>query len=117
MSWPFRRRCAPEIGTAIVTRSLYVAAQEYAACLRENDEIIESVAGPEIRAFRALLPAALIRRGLMVTPIDGGWRVVRSPFPALPRLAAECATCHVSIFHCGHGSNVVVFDATAAAKE
>jgi hypothetical protein len=109
----FRRRPAPELAAAIVTRSLHETADEYAKHHLPLGALIhEATDGPVIAPFRHLLPAALARRGLCLDQIPGGWQVARSPFPALPAFAAECASCHASIFHCSHGVNVVVYDAT-----
>lgn len=103
----------PELGASIVARSLHETADEYVKRhLPLGALITEATHAEAIAPFRALLPSALIRHGLMLDQVEGGWRVIRSPFPPLPALVAECSVCHASIFSCSHGEGVVVFDAT-----
>lgn len=116
LRWRFLRdRFAPpaELGAAIVAASLHRAADEYVKHHMPLGALItEAEHGPAIAPFRQLLPAALLRRGLCLDDVAGGWRVVRSPWPPLPPLLAECSVCHASIFHCSHGEGAVLFDAT-----
>lgn len=123
MSWRlFRHRFLAalppqQIARAIVTRSLHETADEYVKQHLPLGALLhEATDGPVIAPFRQLIPTALARRGLRLDEIPGGWRVVRSPWPPLPPPACECAVCHASIFDCGHGMNVVVYDATAAKE-
>lgn len=121
MSW-FRHRTlstrpARELAAAIVSESLRRVADEYVRHHMPLGALItEAEHGAEIAPFRHLLPEALMRRGLMVDDVEGGWRVVRSPWPPLPPPVAECATCHASIFNCGHGAGQTLYDATAAKE-
>jgi len=118
VSW-FRHRAAspprpaPELGAAIVTASLRHVAEEYAKHhLTLGALIHEATDAEEIAPFRELLPAALARRGLCLVAVEGGWRVERTSFPSLAPLPCECATCHASIFDCGHGAGQTLYDAT-----
>lgn len=63
--------------------SLSDQADAYAATLQVGSTIIEDTDGPEIACYRHLLPGALLRRGLRLVEIAGGWKVVSSPFRAL----------------------------------
>jgi hypothetical protein len=105
----FRRRCVPDLAAAIVSRSLHETAEEYAKHhLTLGALIHEATDGPVIAPFRHLLIAALARRGLMVDQVPGGWRVIRSPWPALRAVPAECTICHESWFSCEHGCGLTV---------
>lgn len=116
MSWrrflphlrPLPSPWAADEGAAIVTASLRCSAEEYASSLEVGDRIVEDTDGPQLAPIRHLLPAALARRGLMLDQVAGGWRIIRSPFPSLRTMPAECTVCHGSWFECGHGVNLVV---------
>jgi hypothetical protein len=97
----------------IVDRAMRDQADAYAACLRPGSEILEDTDGPTIAPYRRHLPAALIRRGLRLEPIPGGWRVQAAarPLPtAAPQVRApkivpvECKFCGGWFAPgCGHG--------------
>ena len=107
-----RTPALPTEGAAIVSEAIRRAAEDYVAALAIGDAIVEATDGPIIAPFRLLIPAALAKKGLQLVQIEGGWRVQRSSWPALPPLRAECAECHASIFRCAHGLGAVIWEAT-----
>lgn len=99
---------AERIARSIVSAAMRDAAERYvAAHLRPGEKFYEETDGPFVRGFRELIPAALARKGLQLVQIEGGWRVQRSAFPALPPLPVECSICHESVFRCRHGEGTV----------
>jgi hypothetical protein len=111
MTWRprfLRPRQTAQLGAAIVTASLRRSAEEYASTLVVGDTIVEETDGPVIGPIRHLLPRALAQRGLALDQVPGGWRIIRSPFPAVPTVPAECSVCGASWFSCKHGVGLTV---------
>lgn len=83
--------------------ALRAQAEDYASSRRAGDIILESTDGATIHPFRRFLPAAFIRRGLVVELLPGGgaWVVRRlypGAAPAPRRLQCRCGS---PWFDCG----------------
>lgn len=78
-------------------------AAEYASCLEPGDTIIDETDGPVIESFRLWIPAALARRGLVVSEVAAGRYVVtRAPYQRKHPIQLYCRACGEPWFSCSH---------------
>jgi hypothetical protein len=93
-------------------------ARVYAAQLRPGIKLLEATDGKVFADFRTQLCHALVRRGLRLEPVSGGWVVMplavareKEPHPLI-----RCIDCGLSIMDsaCDHGINRVVVVGWAA---